>query len=445
MLWIENMDKRRDLSERGQSLVLVALLFLAFVAILALVLDGGNAYAARRTAQNAADAGALAGASYMCEHRDAAGGLNKAVEFAVKNGAVNPPEVIASMITGSVVVTATVQADTFFAGFIGFNQVSPRAVAEAQCRPPAAMGVLPVAWSCRETVIMGEVLPGRGCAQRFGPCKTAGDPHGLNCTYVLMDSVKVREHGKPCDPSITDPADSNYCYTQNDLVCDELLDDNGNHIIDDVEFTTLTTGTIDCDLNDDGINDLMAGGARSWLDLNGGGGGASELSDWIKNGFPTSVNPHSWLPEESGVATSIFKDASTMVTKDVILPVFDKLCPNYPNDYSAPETLAACNYGAIDDRTKAGSNMNFHVISFSKFHVTCVQTGKNRVWSEPALGLFGNQPCPGHDRAVNNLPNPSIDENDKTIEGYFINDQIYGYGGSGSFVDTGTFVVVLVR
>ena len=62
------MNIRKHSSEKGQSLVMVALLFMAFAAILALVLDGGNAYAARRQAQNAADAGALAGATYMCEH-----------------------------------------------------------------------------------------------------------------------------------------------------------------------------------------------------------------------------------------------------------------------------------------------------------------------------------------------------------------------------------------
>ncbi len=51
--------------EDGQSLVIVALGMVAFIAILALVIDGGNAYAAKRQAQNAADAGALAGAQYM--------------------------------------------------------------------------------------------------------------------------------------------------------------------------------------------------------------------------------------------------------------------------------------------------------------------------------------------------------------------------------------------
>jgi len=430
------MNAKNFSSERGQSLVIVALLMIAFVGILALALDGGSAYAARRQAQNAADAGALAGATYMCDNRDAVGGANKAVEFAVKNGALNPPDVYANLSTGSVIVTATVQKNTFFAGLIGYSQVSPRAVAEARCRPPVGMGIMPVAWSCRERVGMYEPLPGMGCTQEFGPSNI----------YVLMDSVKVRndKKGGKCDPDVTDPTDPKYCYTQNDIVCDPLLDANGDGDITDwVDITTIEDpNTIDCDLDNNGIDELMAGGARSWLDLDGGGGGASELSNWIKNGFPNPISPHTWLPEQSGVATSIFKDASFMVGKDVILPVFNKLCPNYPNIFSDPETLQACNYGPLDDRSKAGNNMNFHVITFSKFHVTCVQTGKNRVWSEPSLGLGKNDPCPGHQAAVSAK---SIDDNDKTIEGYFMNDPIYGYGGSGSFVDAGAFVVVLVR
>jgi hypothetical protein len=226
-------------------------------------------------------------------------------------------------------------------------------------------------------------------------------------------------------------------------VCDELLDDNGNGNIDPSEFTTLTTGTIDCDLNNDGINELMTGGARSWLDLDGGGGGANELKNWLQNGFPDPISPHTWLPEESGVSTSIFHTAAaSVVGEDVILPVFNKLCPNYPNNVTTPETLDACNVGTIDVRTIASNQMNFHVITFANFHVTCVQTGKNKVTSEPALGLKNNDPCPGHQKAVDNK---SIDDNVKTIEGYFTDKQIYGYGGPGDLVDVGTFVVVLVR
>jgi len=428
----EIMNLRKLSSERGQGLVLVALMFLAFAAILALVLDGGNAYSARRQAQNAADAGALAGASYMCGHRDVltnigdtAGGANIAVDYAVnKNGATSA---VASANWGgspSVVVTATVQKETFFAGLIGISQVSPRAVAEARCRPPAGMGVLPVAWACRSTVVGGLNLPGIDCAQKFGPCAD------LSCIYILMDSVKVQNKGGNCDETVTDPTDPRFCnFVQNDLVCSAHLPTDCSYVY---------PNTTDCDLENDCVDELMTGGSRSWLDLNGGGGGASELSNWIQYGFPNPIPPHTWLPEEAGVATSIFKDAQIAVGKNVILPVFDKLCPNNVFDWTATETTAQCNAGPDDDVSLTINNQNYHVITFSQFHVTCVQTAKNK-----ALDESGSiKSCPGHNAAV---VNGSIDDNDKTIEGYFTKDQIYGYGGKGDLVDTGTFVVVLVR
>lgn len=47
--------------DRAQTLVLVALALGALIGLAALAIDGGNAYAQRRRAQNAADAGAIAG------------------------------------------------------------------------------------------------------------------------------------------------------------------------------------------------------------------------------------------------------------------------------------------------------------------------------------------------------------------------------------------------
>lgn len=49
-------------SEHGQSAVLIALLMVGVVAFVGLAVDGGEAYIARRDAQNASDAGAFAGA-----------------------------------------------------------------------------------------------------------------------------------------------------------------------------------------------------------------------------------------------------------------------------------------------------------------------------------------------------------------------------------------------
>jgi Putative Flp pilus-assembly TadE/G-like len=433
------MGIRRLSSEIGQSLVIVALGLVAFIAILALVLDGGNAYAAKRQAQNAADAGALAGAQYMCEHRDEAGGIEQAVAYVEKNGGIVnlPDDVFASLSSHTVRVTATVIKDTFFAGVIGFPQVSPRAIAEAQCRPPTGIGVMPVAWACRAPVVGGIPVPGIDCAEKLGPCGTGAA--GLACTYIMMDSVKVKEKGKKCDPDITDPTDPKYCYQQNDLVCSAHGPDlTPPHGCDYVEPTKT-----DCDLDNDCIDELMTGGARSWLDLNGGGGGANELKNWIQNGFPDPIVPHTWLPEESGVATSIFHTtAQYTVGKDVTLPVFEKLCDHYPNDLTNPETLAACNVGSIDVRDLAGNNMNFHIVTFATFHVTCVQTAKNKVTAEPGYVFIDKKECNGHGKAV---AVGSIDDNDKTIEGYFKELNIGGYGGPGVPFDAGTFTVVLVR
>ncbi|MFZ2098353.1 MAG: Tad domain-containing protein [Anaerolineales bacterium] len=435
------MKAHKIIPENGQSLVIIALGLVAFVAMLALVLDGANAYAAKRQAQNAADAGALAGATYMCKNHDMAGGINQAEIFAVNNGAVNPPEVYASLSAGTVVVTATVERNTFFAGVIGFDQVTPRAVAAAECRPPVGMGVLPVAWACRSTVVGGMNVPGEDCAQKIiDDC--GGNPYDLNCTYILMDSVKVQTNkkGGNCDPDITDPTDPKYCYSQNDLVCSV----HGPDVNPAYACDYVAPNTTDCDLNNDCIDELMTGGARSWLDLNGGGGGASELLDWIRNGFPDPIPPHKWIPEESGVATSIFHTvASAVVGEDVILPVFNNVCNGVPTTFENPELYTQCAYGPPDDLSLASSSMNFHIITFAQFHVTCVQTGKNKVTAEPGY-VYNNHKnhCNGHEAALNN---GSIDDNDKTIEGYFEEVDLGGYSGPGDWFDTGTFTVVLIR
>ena len=57
----------RGRRQSGQALVLFALSILGIVALVALAADGGFLYVQRRTAQAAADAGALAGARALRE------------------------------------------------------------------------------------------------------------------------------------------------------------------------------------------------------------------------------------------------------------------------------------------------------------------------------------------------------------------------------------------
>lgn len=54
-------------SERGQSIVIVALVFVGLVALAGLAIDGGNLFVQRRQAQNAADASALAGTRLIAQ------------------------------------------------------------------------------------------------------------------------------------------------------------------------------------------------------------------------------------------------------------------------------------------------------------------------------------------------------------------------------------------
>src|SRR5450830_1091808 len=56
------MRAQKSKSESGQILVLLAVGFVALLAFVALAIDGGSVYLDRRSAQNAADAAALAGA-----------------------------------------------------------------------------------------------------------------------------------------------------------------------------------------------------------------------------------------------------------------------------------------------------------------------------------------------------------------------------------------------
>jgi hypothetical protein len=59
------MNNGRNHEERGQSLIIVAFLFLALIILAAIAADVTNAYYQRRTAQNAADAAALAAAQEL--------------------------------------------------------------------------------------------------------------------------------------------------------------------------------------------------------------------------------------------------------------------------------------------------------------------------------------------------------------------------------------------
>ncbi len=366
------------LSPRGQSMVTVAILLFVFIGMLALVLDGGYAYLQRRAAQTAADAGALAGAREYCLVDDVNLAINTALEYAInRNTAIEAEASIDA--DGIVTVQTHIPFTTFFGQLLGQPTITSSAIAAAGCFVPgAAVGILPVAWNCSPPI--------EGFPSHSKDCSILFDK-----LYVIMDS-KTSEKDFYCQ----DPPNSG-----------------------------LPEGTLDCDYDDDGLDDLIAGGDRSWLDLNGGGGGSSELVDWINGGFDGITKIHTWYGGQSGVATDVFQAAAGRVGDYVLFPVFDAYCdqPGALPEYSCPDL-----YHSIDTTVPSGgaSTLYYHVISFAYFRITCVDA--------PPYG-----PCPGHEAA--GLPNQV-----KTIEGYFVKKIPPGLSGKpGGGKDAGAYTLYLIQ
>ena len=144
------MIKEKINSQKGQSLVIVALFLVALIAILALTLDGGNAYLKRREAQNSADAGALAGARVYCADPEFAydDAVLTAIEYVGKNNATVLPG-YPTIYDDQVTVGTTITFDSFFGSILGSPSMTANAIAKAGCYSPCfGEGVLPIVWTC---------------------------------------------------------------------------------------------------------------------------------------------------------------------------------------------------------------------------------------------------------------------------------------------------------
>lgn len=166
MMTMYNLQKTvTPTEETGQAVVIVALLMVGLIAMLGLVLDGGNAYAQRRRMQNAADAAALAGAGRMSQSETTNEQVLAGVhEYASRNGANPNPTAyyirsngqrmspIASFPANErppqgavgVDVTATLTVRTYFLGALGINTFPASADAAAMAGPAGSVvGLVP--------------------------------------------------------------------------------------------------------------------------------------------------------------------------------------------------------------------------------------------------------------------------------------------------------------
>lgn len=128
--------RRARFRERGQTLAIVAVMLVGLVGMLALVVDMGNIYTQRRQMQNAADAGALAGARALALSQGAAAAEAAVADLTGRNGATTYSSTIAAR---DVTVTARRSFPTYFASAIGIPTFTVQAVAQAGYRSPRSL------------------------------------------------------------------------------------------------------------------------------------------------------------------------------------------------------------------------------------------------------------------------------------------------------------------
>ncbi len=100
--------KFKDISERGQALVIIAFAMVVLIAITGLAIDGSNTFADRRAAQNAADTAALAGAVMRNNLEKGSPGIPPASP----SDCIEPPSGTSSPCWDAVVLAALDRADS---------------------------------------------------------------------------------------------------------------------------------------------------------------------------------------------------------------------------------------------------------------------------------------------------------------------------------------------
>ena len=128
----------------GQVLLWVAVMLVVLLLFAGLAVDVGAGLSVRREMQNAADAGALAGAYELC-YGNPGQAEAAARNMALRNGAEVPVDVL---VDGNIVrVEAGVGANASLLGLLGVNEYDVRAKAAAACeRSRSACALWPIAF-----------------------------------------------------------------------------------------------------------------------------------------------------------------------------------------------------------------------------------------------------------------------------------------------------------
>jgi len=290
--------------ETGQALVQVAIMLVVLLGFVALAIDVGMIYAERRHMQNAADAGALAGARELCISGNKTQAEARAQEYTVTQNGATSADID---VRGNVVdVVAHISADTFLAGILGIADVAIQADAAAACGgATSACGLWPVAFS-------------RSAWERFY------DPGDGTCTprrIVIWSGDNDNQAPPSCGPK----------WPKNEkCVCKDK--DTGKPTDD-------LCRCYKC-VDNAGEYSLVSSEGRAWLDFSNvalpvlnpepfgefcpkKGCGESELECYIRNKSATRIRVDSCIDGANGVKAGVADGVDSRIGQFVSIPLYD--------------------------------------------------------------------------------------------------------------------------
>ena len=274
--------------QRGQIIVIVALAMTAMLAMVALVVDGGNAYAQQRRTQNGIDASAEAGAAQLARLMvgvaitdadvkaavDLTAAANdittvESAEYTLKDGitvlgnvgdGVIPPDTQGVMVGGSR------EFSTYVGGVVGMSQWTASAEATAItgfAEESGFGGLIPLTFP----ILLTE-------------CESGGGPDKL---YFPDDGI--------VDPPDNPAFGTSWPFGPNNMIAIPLCQNGPGNV--------------------------------GWIDWEAPNGGAAEIATAIRtpNNGPIST-PHWYEVTETGGITSLDDDMDTWEGKDITIPIF---------------------------------------------------------------------------------------------------------------------------
>jgi hypothetical protein len=404
--------------ETGQILPIVAIGMVAIIGLAAILLDGGVLMANRRSAQAAADAGALAGARLSCLEASASDIEAEAWRYAVDLNKADPSTTAAyDSSTGLVTVVAKKEQTSWFARIFGEDTLSAGASASAGCYYPSiASRVLPIAFYYESPPIDADAAN----------CNTDGSCALVNWNFnELMNELSAT--------SATNlPLDDIYIVAGTTKVCEKSV-----------------TGTIVCSE----MRTNASGGNRTWIDLNVLNDSPKNLKTIIQEGVDHSLHTPAWINGETGLnaaiySGSIYTSLSTIPGYEsyparlLTVPLFDQYCPNGGTCQANPDPV----YDNIHYYLVNANQPAYRFVGFAPFVITCVTMNDkcefgNCIPANTDPNTTNKPICPGYLAS-----DPATNPDKSAIEGYFVEGLPAGMVAWGSEgVDAGLYLISLAE